>query len=216
MEFLKSKKTKASIGIGTVALIVMLAISFWFLSSAPNETAQEEVDLEQSLIEIENTVDATQKANNFILDKIPNDDVFLKFHLESGEHEESFTKEEYETAALEMFYTSISEENITYLTTALTAESFQAIWGEEMDFVKREEKLIQFLNELNGNDTLTGMKYKLELDKFEHPKDNGTIILSYSDDSTREVPFSFEIMGEGHERITQIQLTEFTINEDAE
>ncbi|WP_281864957.1 hypothetical protein [Planomicrobium okeanokoites] len=197
-----------------VGLTLMVIGGLWFLSSAPKETAQEEVELEESLMEIENTVDATQKANNFILDKIPNDEVFLKFHLENGEHK-TLTKEEYQTAALEMFYGAVSEENTTYLTTALTPESFQAIWGKEMDFAKREEKLIHFLNELNGNDTLVGMKYKLELDKFDQPNDNGTIILSYSDGSTKEVPFSFVKMGEGHEQITQLQLTDFTLDKDA-
>lgn len=187
---------------------VVLIIGAWLLySSSPNETIQEEVELEESLIEIEQTVVATHKANNFVLDKVPYDDVFLKFHLEGGEHHH-FSKEEYETAALQMLYGAVSEEDIIYLTTALTPESFQGIWGEEMDFEKREAKIIQYLNELNGNGSLTSMNYKLELDKFDHPTGKGTILFIYEDSSTREVPFTFVDMGEGHELITQINLNE--------
>lgn len=189
-----------------IVIVIVLTIGSWLLFyAAPNETVQVEVELDESLIEIENTIDATQKANEFILNRIPNDDVFLKFHFENGQ-EESYSKEQYEIAALEMFYGAVNEENITYLTSALTPESFQELWGNEMDFEEREQRIIEYLNELNHNGSLNSMEYKMELDKFDHPTDNGTIIFSYTDNSTREIEFSFETTGKGHEQLTQIKL----------
>lgn len=206
--------TKNWIVLTFAATMILIVVALLIYSSAPNETANEQVELESSQIEIENAFIDTQKVNDFIMDKIPNNDVFLKFHLENGE-QEHITKEEYETAAFEMFYGAVSQEEITYLTTAITPESFQGIWGEEMDFEKREKEIIQYLNELNGNGTLTGMSYKKELDKYDSPTGNGTIILSYQNGSKREMPFTFVNMGEGHELITQINLNEIYEIEDA-
>ncbi|AUD12309.1 hypothetical protein CW734_00060 (plasmid) [Planococcus sp. MB-3u-03] len=213
---------------GCVVMTFLLVI--WFLgSSAPKETEVKTVKIEEPLEEIENTVEATQKANDFVLSKVPDSDVFLKFHLSSSEdgdeghegHEENelehsfnheheqVSMEDRQLSALEMFYGAITTESSTYLTTALTPESFQEIWGEEMDFEIREKKIAAFLKELNGAGTLTSMDYKLNVDKFDHTTDNGTIIFMYADKSTTEVPFSFVTMGEGDQKNTQIDLSEF-------
>lgn len=212
--------------------VVVLLLIIWFVySSAPKETEVKTVKLEESLEEIESTVEATQKANDFVLSKVPDSSVFLKFHLSSNEnvheeHEEhdedvlehSFnhehekvTREDRQTAALEMFYGAVTTERITYLTSALTPESFQSIWEEEMDFEAREQELTFFLKELNGAGTLTSMDYKLNVDKFDHATDNGIIIFTYADKSSTEVPFSFVTMGEGDHKITQLDLSEFLV-----
>lgn len=210
---------------GCVVMAFLLVIGF-FISSDPKETKVKAVKIEEPLEEIENTVEATQKANDFVLSKVPDPDVFLKFHLSSSEdvhegHEEnelehSFNHEHEQTSmedrqlsALEMFYAAITTESSTYLTTALTPESFQEIWGEEMDFEVREKTIAAFLKELNGAGTLTSMDYKLNVDKFDHATDNGTIIFTYADKSTTVIPFSFVTMGEGNHKITQIDLFEF-------
>ncbi|MGB6409422.1 MAG: hypothetical protein WBF39_18255, partial [Planococcus donghaensis] len=210
---------------GCVVMAFLLVIGF-FISSAPKETKVKAVKIEEALEEIENTVEATQKANDFVLSKVPDPDVFLKFHLSSSEdghesHEEvelehSFnhehervSMEDRQLSALEMFYGAITTESSTYLTTALTPESFQEIWGEEMDFEVREKTIVAFLKELNGAGTLISMDYKLNVDQFDHATESGTIILTYTDKSTTEVPFSFVTMGEGDHKITQIDLSEF-------
>lgn len=207
--------------------VVVLLLIIWFVySSAPKETEVKIVKLEESLEEIESTVEATQKANDFVLSKVPDSSVFLKFHLSSNEnvHEEhdedvlehSFnhehekvTREDRQTAALEMFYGAVTTESITYLTSALTPESFQSIWEEEMDFEAREQELTSFLKELNGAGTLTSMDYQLNVDKFDHPMESGTIIFTYEDNSAIKIPFSFVSMGEGDHKLTQIDLLDY-------
>ncbi|WP_211656243.1 hypothetical protein [Planococcus alpniumensis] len=210
--------------------VVVLLLIIWFVySSAPKETEVKTVKLEESLEEIESTVEATQKANDFVLSKVPDSSVFLKFHLSSNEnvheeHEEhdedvlehSFnhehekvTREDRQTAALEMFYGAVTTESSTYLTSALTPESFQSIWEDEMDFEVREQVITAFLREMNGAGSLVSMEYTLNVDKFDHAKDSGTIILTYADKSTMQVPFSFVTIGEGDHKITQIDLSDF-------
>lgn len=212
---------------GCVVMAFLLVIWF-FCSSAPKETEVKAVKIEEPLEEIENTVAATQKANDFVLSKVPDPDVFLKFHLSSNEdghegHEENelrhsfnheheqVSMEDRQLSALEMFYAAITTESSTYLTTALTPESFQELWGEEMGFEVREKTIAAFLKGLNGAGTLTSMDYKLDVDKFDHATDNGTIIFKYADKSSTEVPFSFVTMGEGDHKITQLDLSEFLV-----
>ena len=80
-----------------------------------------------------------------------------------------------------------------------------------MDFEAREQELTSFLKELNGAGTLTSMDYQLNVDKFVHPMESGTIIFTYSDKSTTEVPFNFVTMGEGNHKTTQVDLSRFLV-----
>lgn len=207
---MKRLSTKNWIFVSCLLLGVLFVLLIVYNVSAPTKTKNGQVEVEQSLIELEDAVEATTKAHSFVLSKIPDSDLFLKFHLDGeghGEHEEH-TDEKMKLDALETFYAAISKEEISYLTSALTPESFEEIRGEEKDFNKREDNLTSYMNGLNGDGSLKGMNYKLELDRFDHPTNNGSIQLNYVDGTIKEIPFTFVSMGEGDHAMFQINLNE--------
>lgn len=188
-----------TVGLGLILLII-------FLDSPKDKVKYKEINTEATT-EIKSGIDSALKIQEFVRSNIPDGEVFIKLHSEE-EHEE-VTADQMKTAAVEMFYGAIKSGEIDYLSTAVTPETFQGLWGTEMDFVKREQLLKDFLQELDRGGTLKGMSYKVFPEDFGVEGDEGEVLLTYEDGSTKTLPFEFSLMGDGHEEIYQLSLPSF-------
>lgn len=217
--------TKKILIFSAAGLVVILLLLFLSNKADSKHTEAKTITLENEKV-LQDVEDTNMKIRNFVLTKVPFDDVFLKFELQDSDthestgehsneehshdvhsHSSGFPVELLKEEATNTFYSAIINNNIDQLSMALTTESLYSLWKEaENDFEERERLASEYLKGLYRNGDLQEMTYSLKKGSFDSVMDEGIFNLQYKDGTTKQIPFSFVEMGEGHHEMYQLDL----------
>lgn len=189
-----------------LALVLFMAILLViYTNQTVNLTVEESVAIDNEILEVRDTqIGEIRKANDFILAKLPFDNINIEREFSSF-NPTHFNEEELQNSAFEMFYSAIKKEDIDFLTTAITPDTFQKLWGEGKSIELREKSLQAYLNSLDRNDQLERISYQLETAAFDTISKKGVMTLHYSDQYSEVIPFSFVQIGENEQMLYQIE-----------
>ncbi|MDX1806404.1 MAG: hypothetical protein R3267_05225 [Paenisporosarcina sp.] len=199
-----NKKPIVYISLGVLFLLIAMFILLFGDENV--EYTEESFVQPESVVTIETEVTNSKKMHEFILAKIPNSDRFLKIHAEESE---DGSIEEHYKATMELFYSSIKQNEIDYFTSVMDLEVVQSLWGSTMNFQEREQILKDALKTLDREGKLSALSYQLEKEEYEVVGSKGVITLSYSDGIEIKYPFAFKEIGEDdhHEFTLDIELS---------
>lgn len=189
----------------SIILVILVFSVWWYLQGGQLLSREAEVDTElvEGITDVEET---SGKMYEFIYNRLPESDVFLKFEI--GEHAH-LSIEELRREPLAMLQTAIQQAEPDILTVAVTSQALQEVFDgvDSTDFEGRVERVRELLETLNRKGTFTSLTYQFEHESFNVETNEGILYLNYSDGSSVETPFEVVLMGEGEERMGQLELS---------
>lgn len=206
-------KPKKMILFSAAGLILLLLLLFFLDKTEPKHMEAKTITLENENI-LQEVEDTNLRIRNFVLTKVPFEDVFLKFELpdshgnsEEHSHSTSIPLELLKEEAVNTFYSAIINNDVDQLAMVLTSESLFSLWEKgENDIEKREQLVSDYLQGFYRDGDLQEMTYSFKRGSFDSVMNEGIFNLKYKDGSDKEIPFKFVEMGEGHHEMLQLEL----------
>lgn len=180
-----------------VGVLLILYFVFWKESVTP--LTEKVVVPKESMKEITEVVEESQKIDTFILSKIPDGDeaFFKREHYSGHSHEKKVTGELLREETMKFVYSAFMLQDVDQLTVAFSSDSIRSIQSDADTVIDLPQVLADFLSLVNRDNQLEKLEYQFELDEYNRESNKGVLTLQYSDGL--QIPVDIEIQSVGDE-----------------